>query len=343
MAQQISPKGTPLFMRVGNRNDSRAVGHFVRERRQPPRPTRARRPIRASATPSQVVQRPDEVCLDPGAPTTPASYAAIRGKKISDLVRAELADFKRQDMSAEDRRKVAVWESARQRRGRPCVTDACTQDLATRLGATSANLMPVSNISNMVTSDLDGADMYSVMAVLAAACNYNPVIFLKYPPNYVYSGIGISADSDNLSHRLDNAGLHGDLLPGRAQPAAKARHLLRDEVRQAGRHARRRPERRRVDAPRQQRRGLVPGLVGRLRPQPEQPSDHSGGQLRRHLQDRLDDQRRSGEPRGREPDPGQQRGAVRARRQRHWSTPSTRKREPIRSWPTVRSTNTSTT
>ena len=93
------------------------------------------------------------------------------------------------------------------------LTNACTQNLATRLGATSANLMPVSNISNMVTSDLDGADMYSVMAVLAAACNYNPVIFLKYPPNYVYSGIGISADSDNLSHRLDNAGLTGTCYP----------------------------------------------------------------------------------------------------------------------------------
>ena len=39
----------------------------------------------------------------------------------------------------------------------------------------------------MVTTSLDGADMYSVMAVLAAACNYNPVIFLKYPPNYVFT------------------------------------------------------------------------------------------------------------------------------------------------------------
>ena len=67
----------------------------------------------------------------------------------------------------------------------------------------------------MVTTDLDGADMYSVMAVLAATCNYNPVIFLKYPPNYDFSGIGINADSHNLSHRLDNAGMSGDLRPER--------------------------------------------------------------------------------------------------------------------------------
>jgi len=91
---------------------------------------------------------------------------------------------------------------------------ACNPDLANRLGATSDNVnKSIVNISNMVTSDLDGADMFSVMAVLAAACNYNPVTVLKYPPNYVYSGIGITADSDNLSHRLDNAGMSGTCYP----------------------------------------------------------------------------------------------------------------------------------
>jgi hypothetical protein len=51
------------------------------------------------------------------------------------------------------------------------------------------------------------------MAVLSAACNYNPVTVLQYPPNYVYGGLGITADSDNLSHRLDNAGLTGTCFP----------------------------------------------------------------------------------------------------------------------------------
>jgi hypothetical protein len=68
-------------------------------------------------------------------------------------------------------------------------------------------------LTSMVTSDLDGADMYSVMAVLAAACNYNPVIFLKYPPNYVYTGLGINNDSHNLSHRLDSANMTGTCYP----------------------------------------------------------------------------------------------------------------------------------
>ena len=49
-------------------------------------------------------------------------------------------------------------------------------------------------LTTAVTTDLDGADMYSIMAVLAAVCNYNPVIFLKYPPVYLFSGIGITED-----------------------------------------------------------------------------------------------------------------------------------------------------
>jgi hypothetical protein len=73
--------------------------------------------------------------------------------------------------------------------------------------------MPIVNVSNMVTPEHDGADMYSIVAVLAAVCNFNPVIVLKYPPNYVYSGIGVNADSDNLSHRLDNAGMTGTCYP----------------------------------------------------------------------------------------------------------------------------------
>jgi hypothetical protein len=65
----------------------------------------------------------------------------------------------------------------------------------------------------MITSSLDGADIYSAVAVLAAMCNYNPVIFLKYPPNYVFSGLGITEESHALSHRLDNAGMSGSCYP----------------------------------------------------------------------------------------------------------------------------------
>jgi hypothetical protein len=149
--------------------------------------------------------------LGPG-PMSPDSYEMLRGKKVCDVVKGELADLKRLDMSAADRMKVEAWETLCNDAGK-IVSAQCNQDLATRLGATPANLAGATNITTMVTPELDAADMYSVMAVLATACNFNPVIFLKYPPNYVFSGLGVVADTHNLSHRADNAGLSGSCLP----------------------------------------------------------------------------------------------------------------------------------
>src|SRR3569832_1904184 len=68
-------------------------------------------------------------------------------------------------------------------------------------------------LTTMVTSTLDGADMYSVMAVLSALCNYNPVVFLKYPPNYVFTGLNIPEEAHSLSHRLSNANMSGSCYP----------------------------------------------------------------------------------------------------------------------------------
>ena len=68
----------------------------------------------------------------------------------------------------------------------------------------------------MVTTSLDGADMYSVMAVLAAACNANPVIFLKYPPEL---RLQRARHQRRLAQPLApprQRGHDGDLLPERA-------------------------------------------------------------------------------------------------------------------------------
>ena len=114
----------------------------------------------------------------------------------------------------EDRNKIAAWKALVNDAGTAMTPASCNMDLATRLGATPENVAtPMTSITTKVTPDLDGADMYSVMAVLSAACNYNPVIVLKYPPSYAYTGLGITADSHTLSHRLDNASLTGTCYP----------------------------------------------------------------------------------------------------------------------------------
>ena len=137
MAQQISPKGTPLFMRVGNRNDSPQSGiSYVKD------PTAAAE-AGAKAYPgvgqaSQVFSELTRLFgpgrYDPGLPMPRfAAKRSLTSSKPSSRM------FKRQDMSAEDRRKVEVWESLLNE-AEPVLTNACTQDLATRLGATSANV-----------------------------------------------------------------------------------------------------------------------------------------------------------------------------------------------------------
>jgi hypothetical protein len=211
MAQQLSPSGAPLFMRVGNRNESpqSAISYL----KEPGAPAASAADLYLGAgTPMQVFSNLTNL-LNPAQPMSPDSYALLRDKKVTDLVRDDLATLERMEMSGEDRNRLAMWKALVNDVGTG-LPAMCNQSLATRLGGTSENVArPVSNITNMVTPELDGADLYSVMAVLAAACNYNPVIFLKYPPNYTFSGLGINLDSDLISHRLDNAGMSGTCVP----------------------------------------------------------------------------------------------------------------------------------
>jgi hypothetical protein len=211
MAQQLSPRGAPLFMRVGNRSDSPASGISYTKAAESP-PDAAATAYPGAGTPIQVFNELTNL-LNMSQPISPDSYALLQDQRVTDVVRDDLATLERMDMSAEDRNKVEMWKAMVNDVGKGLAA-TCNQSVATRLGGTSENAnMSISNVTNMVTPTLDGADMYSVMAVLAAACNYNPVIFLKYPPNYVYSGAGVNADSDNLSHRLDNAGMTGTCFP----------------------------------------------------------------------------------------------------------------------------------
>jgi hypothetical protein len=144
-----------------------------------------------------------------------ATYAMNQGALVCDLVKDDLAALKRLPMSAQDMQNVVQWETLCNEIGTVITnSNVCTSALGNTIGANSTNAnKSATSIAAMVTDTMDGADMYSAMAVLAAMCNYNPVIFLKYPPNYNFSAIGVNADSHNLSHRLDNAGMAGSCYP----------------------------------------------------------------------------------------------------------------------------------
>jgi hypothetical protein len=221
MAQQISPNGTPLFMRVGNSGGP--SGESPQSNISYLLPAGSAAGTAANiypglGTPSQVYSA--LTGLFQSATMTPADYASVKGKSIIDLVRDDLNTLEGFNMSMADKNKLEAWKALLSDMGPAMVSAQCTQNAANMLGATSANVskagmggLGTDTLTSMVTSSLDGADIYSAVAVLAAMCNYNPVIFLKYPPNYTFSGLGVTEEAHALSHRLNNAGMSGSCYP----------------------------------------------------------------------------------------------------------------------------------
>ncbi|MGK4007359.1 DUF1552 domain-containing protein [Sorangium sp. So ce1036] len=209
MAQQLSPQGTPLLLNTAGQNDSAqsAISYSAAET--------IYRGLNASQAFSSLTG-----LFQSGEPTSPDTYAAMRGKSVIDLVKDDLQTLERFDMSSADKQKLAAWKELLHSTGNVIASAQCNAELGAMLGATAANASKVGGgglgsdaLTTKVSGDLDGADICSAIAALAAACNANPIIFLKYPGNYLFRGLGITMESHSLSHRLDNAGMTGSCLP----------------------------------------------------------------------------------------------------------------------------------
>jgi hypothetical protein len=209
MAQQLSPQGTPLLLNTAGQNDSSqaAISYSAAET-----PFRGLNAMQAFSGLTGLFEQ--------DAPMSPDTYAAVRGKSIIDLVRDDLDTLERMDMSQSDKQKLAAWKEIVNQTGTVMATAACTQELATMLGATQQNVSMAARgglgsdvLTTMITDTMDGADIYSAIAALAASCNANPVIFMKYPGNYLFRGLDITTEAHSVSHRLDNAGMQGPCLP----------------------------------------------------------------------------------------------------------------------------------
>ncbi|WP_437731320.1 DUF1552 domain-containing protein [Sorangium sp. So ce1335] len=209
MAQQLSPQGTPLLLNTAGQRDSAqsAISYSAAET------------MFSGLNASQAFSGLTGL-FQAGEPMSPDTYAAIRGKSVLDLVKDDLQTLERFDMSSADRRKLAAWKELLNSTGNVMVSAQCNEELGAMLGATADNVSKAGGggfgrdvLTTKVAGDLDGADIYSAIAALAAACNANPVIFLKYPGNYNFSGLDITMESHSLSHRLDNAGMSGNCLP----------------------------------------------------------------------------------------------------------------------------------
>ncbi|MFO7180737.1 MAG: DUF1552 domain-containing protein [Pseudomonadota bacterium] len=201
IARQLSPGKTPLFIRVGNAKDTSqsAISYSAAE------------------TPHVGLGSPAEVfasltgLFNPGDPLSPDGYRLLRGKSILDVVKDDLETLERMVTSQADRQKLEAWKALLDETG-TVIAAQCNAALAERLGIPVA-LAALANQTDSAIVDvsakiegvyLDVADLYSNLAVLAAACNANPVIVLKYPANYRFKGLDLNYESHSLSHRIAN-------------------------------------------------------------------------------------------------------------------------------------------
>jgi hypothetical protein len=207
-------KGTPLLMRVGNQNDTPQSGISY---------SASQTPFPGYGTPSQAFSGLTGL-FSTGTTNTNTmnmdTYQVVRGKSVTDLVKDDLQTLERYPMSGADKQKLEDWKALLNSVAPVVASASCNQDVANNFGATSSNVTAAGKgglgsdiLGTKISGDLDGADVYSAVAALAAVCNANPVIVLKYPGNYVFKSLGISTESHSLSHRLDNAGMGGPCLP----------------------------------------------------------------------------------------------------------------------------------
>jgi hypothetical protein len=205
MAQQLSPMGTPLLLKVGNFNDSpqSAISYSAPATSYP-----------GTGAPTQAFSALTGLFAD-GA-MSPDTYQAIRGKSLIDLVRGDLDSLERADLSLSDKTKLDAWKELLDHTTKAMVSAQCNQDVASGLGLTQANVDAAGMsgasgdvLGQKITSTLDGADIYSAIATLTAVCSANPIIFLKYPQSYVFKSLGIMQESRSLSGRHASAGYSG--------------------------------------------------------------------------------------------------------------------------------------
>ena len=157
--------------------------------------------------------------FNPNAPLNGDTFAVAKGKAIADIVKADLSRLMSKDMSRSDKDKLAAWLELANQVGKTVAASAqCSQMLATSLGADNTiGTGDGDALTRKVSATMDNADLYSAIAALTAACNANPVILLKYPNDFIFTGLGLTQDSDNVARRLDSADMVGTCVPNAIQ------------------------------------------------------------------------------------------------------------------------------
>jgi len=200
MAAQLSPASTPLYMDISGQSKVLAQAAIS---------YKAKDTIFNAQNATQAYSSMTGL-FKTGAPMNTDTWEIAKGKKFADIVKGDLDRLKSKDMSKADKDKLNAWIELLNVTTSG-VSAVCSADLAMQLGA--SNKLATGSADDVVTrkinASMDNADLYMAIAALSAACNANPVVLLRFPNNFTYSGLGINADSHNQSHRLTDASMSG--------------------------------------------------------------------------------------------------------------------------------------
>jgi hypothetical protein len=204
-AEQINPSGTPpLFMQICGISGASSNTQSVISYDQPGN-------IFAGYGSPMPIYTQLTNLFGAGSPS-PDTYQVAAGNSIIDIVRDDLSNLQRVDMSGADKQKLSDWVDLLHETSGTIVNSQCGADTATALGLTSDTLAATQAMNGLNADVSQVAPVMLDLAVLTALCDANRVIYLKMPPNYVFKNLGLTVESESLSHRNGNANMGGTCL-----------------------------------------------------------------------------------------------------------------------------------
>jgi hypothetical protein len=212
VAEQINPNGgDPLFVQIGGNfastsNTQNAISYSD-----------------AMGTLFPGVSSPQQIyssltgLFGKGTTTNADTWANASGNSIVDIISDDLSALQKVSMSGADQQKLSDWKDLlTQTSG--TMSAMCTQSVADGI-VTSAQVKTASGGGGLSNDISKVVDVMYDLTLLNAICDANRVIFLKFPPNYVFSflsymGSAFTVESHSLSHRIGNANMGGTCISG---------------------------------------------------------------------------------------------------------------------------------
>jgi Protein of unknown function (DUF1552) len=210
VAEQINPSGGgPLFIQIGGNfsstQNTQAAISFDKPNNLFP----------GVSSPMQIYSSLTNLF---GKGTTSSdTWANASGNSIIDIISDDLATLQKVNMSGSDKQKLSDWKDLlHQTSG--TMSAMCTQSVAD--GIVTASAVKTASSGGGLSVDISKiTDVMYDLALLTAICDSNRVIFMKMPPNYVfsflsYNGSPFTVESHSISHRIGNANMGGTCISG---------------------------------------------------------------------------------------------------------------------------------